>query len=80
MHLPFPDLKPPSLSFKISTPVELSDRQALIKSASTSLNSKVVSLYSETIAPIVVDAVLKVADQENNSVDLNDIKLIKKLE
>lgn len=60
--------------------MELSDRQALIKSASTSLNSKVVSLYSETIAPIVVDAVLKVADQENNSVDLNDIKLIKKLE
>lgn len=38
------------------------------------------SQYSSTIAPLVVDAVLKVADLENNSVDLNDIKIIKKVE
>lgn len=65
---------------QMATPVELSDRKELIKSASTSLNSKVVSLYADTIAPIVVDAALKVADLESNSVDLNDIRLIKKLD
>lgn len=64
----------------MSVPVELSDREMLLKSASTSLNSKVVSLYSSTIAPIVVDAVLAVADQETYSVDLKDIKIIRKLE
>ncbi|EGD81276.1 chaperonin complex component TCP-1 delta subunit [Salpingoeca rosetta] len=64
----------------MSTPIELSDREELIKSAKTSLNSKVVSLYADTIAPIVVDAVLKVADQEACTVDLNDIKLIQKLD
>lgn len=65
---------------KVSTPISLEDREALLKAASTSLNSKVVSLYSDTIAPIVVDAVMAVANKEMSSVDLNDIKLIKKLE
>jgi T-complex protein 1 subunit delta len=60
--------------------VELSDRDSLLKSATTSLNSKVVSLYSSTIAPIVVEAVMKVADPSTNNVDLRDIKIIKRLE
>eukprot|EP01147_Barroeca_monosierra_P003141 gene3141-5888_t len=64
----------------MAIPIEITNRQALIQSASTSLNSKVISLYADTIAPIVVDAVLKVADLESNTVDLNDIRLIKKLD
>lgn len=41
------------------------------------MNSKVVSQHSSLLAPIAVDAVLKV--QENNNADLRDIKIIKKL-
>eukprot|EP00040_Diaphanoeca_grandis_P021507 m.114670 g.114670 ORF g.114670 m.114670 type:complete len:528 (-) comp28363_c0_seq1:348-1931(-) len=62
----------------ISIPIELTDRDQLIKCASTSLNSKIVSQYAGTIAPMVVDAVLKV--QENGNCDLRDIKLIQKLD
>lgn len=62
----------------ISSPIALTDRDRLIKTAATSLNSKVVSQYSSTLAPIVVDAVLRVA--ENDNVDMRDIKIIKKLE
>lgn len=63
----------------MSTPVELTDRESLLKSATTSLNSKVVSLYSNVIAPIVVDAVMTVADTVTGSVDLSDIKIVRKL-
>lgn len=62
----------------ISVPIALTDRDQLIKCAATSLNSKVVSQYSSTIAPMVVDAVLKVANGDN--ADLRDIKIMKKLE
>jgi chaperonin GroEL (HSP60 family) len=44
------------------------------------LRGQVVSLYSSTIAPIVVDAVLAVADEATSSVDLDYIKIIRKLE
>lgn len=63
---------------QVSVPIELSDRDQLIKCASTSLNSKVVSQYAYKIAPMVVDAVLKV--QHNGNCDLRDIKLIQKLD
>ncbi|OZJ03150.1 T-complex protein 1 subunit delta [Bifiguratus adelaidae] len=64
----------------MSTKVELSDRQSLLRAASTSLNSKVVSQYSSLLAPIAVDAVLNVIDQTTaNNVDLNDIRVIKKV-
>ncbi|CAF1057092.1 unnamed protein product [Brachionus calyciflorus] len=64
----------------ISQKVELTDRQSLLKSASTSLNSKVVSQYSNLLSPIAVDAVMKVIDPVTaTNVDLRDIKLIKKL-
>jgi T-complex protein 1 subunit delta len=62
---------------EMSKPIELSDRESLVKSASTSLNSKVVSQQSSLLAPIAVDAVMKVAD--NNSVDLKNIKVIRSL-
>merc|ERR1711953_360621 len=64
----------------MSLPVDLSNREQLLQSASTSLNSKVVSQNSELLAPIAVDAVLKVIDPKTaTNVDLTDIKLVKKL-
>ncbi|KAG8379701.1 hypothetical protein BUALT_Bualt07G0116400 [Buddleja alternifolia] len=64
----------------MAVPVELSDRESLVKSASTSLNSKVVSQYSTLLAPLAVDAVLSVVDPNNpDLVNLKDIKIVKKL-
>lgn len=64
----------------MAVPVELSDRDSLVKSASTSLNSKVVSQYSTLLAPLAVDAVLSVVDPAKpDMVDLRDIKIVKKL-
>ncbi|OMP10776.1 Chaperonin Cpn60/TCP-1 [Corchorus olitorius] len=64
----------------MAVPLELSDRESLIKSASTSLNSKVVSQYSTLLAPLAVDSVLSVVDPEKpDLVDLRDIKIVKKL-
>merc|ERR1719195_2321507 len=63
----------------MAIPVDLSDREKLLQSANTSLNSKVVSQHSSELSPIAVDAVLKVADTEKNNVNLKDIKIIKKL-
>jgi T-complex protein 1 subunit delta len=65
---------------KMSIPVKLTDRQSLLQSAATSLNSKVVSQHSNLLSPIAVDAVLRVIDPLTaTNVDLRDIKLIKKL-
>lgn len=64
----------------LAIPVELSDRESLLKSATTSLCSKVVSQHSDLLAPMAVDAVLRVIDPaKDNNVDLRDIKIIKKL-
>jgi len=55
----------------MATPVQLTDRESLVKSASTALNSKVVSQQSSLLAPLAVDAVLKVIDPVNaTNVDL----------
>nr|XP_022334261.1 T-complex protein 1 subunit delta-like [Crassostrea virginica] len=63
-----------------STPLQLSDRDSLLKSASTSLNSKVVSQYSSLLSPLAVDAVMKVIDPATaTNVDLRDIKIVKRL-
>jgi len=52
----------------------------LIKAASTSLNSKVVSQYATLLAPIAVDCVLRVQDPARpESVDLRDVKVVKRL-
>lgn len=65
---------------KISIPLKLTDRQSLLQSASTSLNSKVVSQHSGLLAPLAVDAVMKVIDPLTAvNVDLRDIRLLKKL-
>jgi len=64
----------------MSIKVDLDDRESLLKSASTSLNSKIVSQYSNLLAPIAVDAVTKVIDPKiENNVDLRDIRLVKKV-
>lgn len=64
------------MSYKIS----LSDRETLIKAASTSLSSKIVSQYSSLLAPMAVDAVLKVIEPNTAvNVDLNNIRVIKKV-
>lgn len=64
----------------MSRPVQLSDRETLLNSATTSLCSKVVSEYSSLLAPMSVDAVMHVIDPATaTGVDLNDIKVIKKL-
>uniref|UniRef100_A0A8C0I493 T-complex protein 1 subunit delta n=1 Tax=Balaenoptera musculus TaxID=9771 RepID=A0A8C0I493_BALMU len=64
----------------MSRPVELSDRETLLNSAATSLNSKVVSQYSSLLSPMTVNAVMKVIDPATaTSVDLRDVKIVKKL-
>jgi T-complex protein 1 subunit delta len=60
----------------MSKPINLGDRDKLIESATTSLASKVVYEHSDVLAPMAVDAVLKVIDQENDTnVDLRDIRV-----
>jgi len=62
------------------TPVDLSDREALIRSARTSLNSKLVSQYSSLLAPIAVDAVLKtMSGPEDTNVDLRNVRVTKSI-
>jgi len=64
----------------IAIPLDLADRRALINSAITSLNSKVVSSNSEQLAPLAVDAVMRCIDLKTaTNVDLQDIKVVKKL-
>lgn len=59
--------------------ISLDDREQLIRAASTSLSSKIVSQHSSLLSPLAVDSVLKVINEEKNNVDLNDIRLIKKV-
>jgi len=63
----------------ISKPVDLTDREALIKAATTSLSSKVVAQYSSLLAPMAVDSVLKVVEEGGAGLDLQNVKLISKL-
>ena len=62
--------------------VELTDKDALVQNCITSLSSKVVSNYSEILAPLAVDAVLKLVKNGeiyHDDVDLKDIRVSKKL-
>ncbi|KAK0532045.1 T-complex protein 1 subunit delta [Tilletia horrida] len=47
---------------EISTPLDLNDKESLLRAASTSLNSKIVSQYSAVLAPIAVNAVTRLLD------------------
>jgi len=67
---------------KMEKRIDLSDHEALIQNAITSLSSKVVSNYSQVLAPIAVDAVLKLVNSgsmTNNEIDLRDVKVSKKI-
>lgn len=64
----------------IAVPLDLDDRDSLIKAATTSLSSKVIAQHSDTLAPLAVDAVLAVTDKEKDTnVDLSKIKVVKAL-
>ena len=69
---------------EISIPIDLSDKEALVNAASTSLNSKVVAQSSDVLAPLAVEAVMKIAGETvtgltGATVDLNDIKICSKI-
>lgn len=65
---------------ELSTKLELSDRESLLKASTTSLSSKIVSQYSSLLSPIAVDSVLRVIDPSTAvNVDLKDIRLVKKV-
>jgi T-complex protein 1 subunit delta len=62
----------------MSIPINLSDRPTLVKAASTSLSSKIVS-QEPNLAPMAVDSVLKVIDQKTaENADLKNIRILKK--
>ena len=62
----------------ISVPINLADRQTLLKAASTSLSSKIVS-QEPKLAPMAVDAVLKTINPANaQNVDLRNVRILKK--
>jgi len=64
----------------MSVPVDLTDLESLVKAASTSLNSKVISNNSSQLAPLAVDALLSIIDpQTATNCDLRDISVVKKL-
>lgn len=67
---------------KIERKIDLSDQESLIQNAITSLSSKVVSNYAQILAPIAVDAVLRLVNSGNtlnNEIDLRDVKVSKKI-
>lgn len=65
---------------KMAIPVDLTQKGPMIEAAITSLSSKVVSTHSAKIAPIAVEAVLRVIDPATAiNVNLDEIKVIKKL-
>ena len=73
-------IKAEEILSSIAIPVDLSQRDQLIKAAQTSLASKVVSQNSEDLAPLAVDAVLSVIDGPNaDNVDLNNVRVVKAL-
>ncbi|RCN39860.1 T-complex protein 1, delta subunit [Ancylostoma caninum] len=65
---------------EMSSPVDLSNDELLVKMATTSLNSKVVSQHSWLLAPMAVNAVKRIIDPaRDTSVNLKMIKIIKKM-
>lgn len=66
----------------IERPIDLADIEQLKQTAITSLSSKVVSNYSQVLAPIAVESVLRLVNSGSvlhNEVDLKDIRVSKKL-
>jgi T-complex protein 1 subunit delta len=62
----------------MSVPISITDRPTLLKAASTSLSSKIVS-QEPKLALMAVDSVLKIIDTKTaENVDLNNIRILKK--
>ncbi|KAK5174109.1 T-complex protein 1 subunit delta [Saxophila tyrrhenica] len=62
----------------MSVPIDLGDRQTLLKAASTSLSSKIVS-QEPKLAPMAVDAVIRTINPANAiNADLRNIRILKK--
>jgi T-complex protein 1 subunit delta len=51
---------------RMAIPIALTDRPGLVKAASTSLNSKVVAQHASLLAPIAVDAVMRIMTLRTN--------------
>jgi len=64
----------------MSIEVSLDDEEQLIRNATTSLSSKVISHHSDQLAPMAVKAILQIIDKETaTNVDLRNIHVAKKL-
>lgn len=67
----------------IPSQVSLADRAELIKAATTSMSSKVISANSDFLAPLAVDAVLSITDEaataaeSGANVDLSNVRVTK---
>lgn len=73
-------LEAQSILRKVAQPIDLSDKESLIQAAVTSLSSKVVSEYSNILAPVAVDAVMRVIDPKiAKNVDLREIRVVTRL-
>jgi len=88
------ELKTVEILREIADPVARTDRDVLIQLATTSMASKVISANAPLLAPIAVDAVLKVAQDDvqtphssavaasrraTTMVDLRDVKVVKSM-
>nr|WCZ58353.1 T-complex protein 1 subunit delta [Paratrimastix eleionoma] len=64
----------------MATPLDITNRDALVKNAITSLSSKVVSSNAPALANLAVDAVMRVIDPAvATSVDLKSIRVMKRI-
>ena len=65
---------------KIAKKIDIEDEDYLIQCVKTSLASKIVSQNSAELAPMAIEAIKKIVNIKTASnVDLNDIKIVKKL-
>jgi len=73
-------LKSLELLAGLAKSIKPDDSESLIKIAKTSMQSKLVSDDSETLSELIVSAILKIADKDENgySVDLDNLKVEKK--
>ncbi|SVA56006.1 uncharacterized protein METZ01_LOCUS108860 [marine metagenome] len=73
-------LKALELLADLAKSIKPDDSESLIKIAKTSMQSKLVSDDSESLSKLIVSAVLKIADKNENgySVDLDNLKVEKK--
>jgi T-complex protein 1 subunit delta len=72
--------KTEEILISISFPIDLNKKETLYDAAFSALESKVVSSHSYILAPIAVEAALKLIDKEiSYDLDLNNIKILKKI-